>query len=89
MVLAQLIDPFRIGMIVMLMLTTARTTGTVGALVPLALGVVFIAVLIPMTLTTEGDRTTLIALGLVSNLVILGVASALLAVYNRLSHSKG
>jgi len=88
-VLAQLIDPFRVGMIAMLVLTTARTSGAVGTLVPLALGVVFIAALIPMSLTTEGDRMTLMAVGLVSNLIILGVGLALLAAYTRLTQSKG
>lgn len=86
--LLQLIDPFRVGMIAMLVLTAARTAGTVGTLVPLGLGVVFIAVLIPMTLSTEGDRTMLIAVGLVSNLIILGVALALMAVYSRLTQAK-
>lgn len=73
--LSQLADPFRIGLIVMLMLTAARTQATAGAYVPLALGVVFVAVLIPTTLTADqGDKPLQIAVGLVSNAILLGAA---------------
>ena len=54
--LAQLLDPFRIGLIVVLVITAARTSANVGNWVPLVLGIVFVAVLIPMTLGSEGSR---------------------------------
>ena len=54
--LAQLLDPFRIGLIVVLVITAARTSATVGNWAPLALGVVFVAVLIPMTLGSGEEQ---------------------------------
>ena len=96
--LAQLLDPFRIGLIVVLVITAARTSATVGNWVPLALGVVFVAVLIPMTLGSGGEQQAAqIALGLVSNAIILAIvlaakgrfrhADAAKAVDRRLQHS--
>lgn len=72
---AQLTDPFRIGLTVALMLTTARTGAVTGWLLPMAAGVVFIAVLIPTTLTAgQGPLAPAIGIGLVSTSIILAVA---------------
>jgi hypothetical protein len=73
--LAQLADPFRIGLVVMLLLTAARTEATVGMLVPLALGTAFVAVLIPLAFG-EGDMAGQIVVGLATNVVILLAAMA-------------
>ena len=87
--MAQLTDPFRIGLVIMLLVTAARTAGTVGNLAPLALGVVFVAVLIPMAFAKEGDdMVTSIAVGLVTNVVLLGVALAAKAAFSRLARPK-
>lgn len=87
--LTQIVDPFRIGLIVMLLITAARTSATVGTLVPLALGVVFVAVLIPTALSSsDGDMVSQIAVGLVTNAVILGVALAAKAVFAGLMRPK-
>jgi hypothetical protein len=77
----QLIDPFRIGLIFFMFLTALRTRETVGLIGPLVLGVVFVAVLLPMT---TGANTALvreaplwaIGLGLVANAIILGMVVA-------------
>jgi len=75
--LSQITDLFRIGLTVALMLTAARTGAVTGWLVPLAAGVVFIAVLIPTTLTAgQGPVMPAILMGLVSTSVILAVALA-------------
>ena len=86
---AQLLDPFRIGLIVMLVITAARTSGTVGNWVPLALGIVFVAVLIPLTLGSgQEQRMAQIALGLVSNTLILAIALAVKTAFGMLTRPK-
>jgi hypothetical protein len=78
---AQLTDPFRIGLLFCMFLTALRTRDTVGLAIPLVLGVVFIAVLLPMT---TGANTALgrdapmtaIGFGIFSNAIILGTIFA-------------
>jgi len=76
--LSQLIDPFRIVLAVGLVLTMIRNRSVTGTVLPLAAGIVFIAVLIPMTLerVTEGLPLR-IALGLVSTAIIVAVILAI------------
>jgi hypothetical protein len=82
---AQLIDPFRIGLIVALVWTMIRTAPVTGRLVPLALGVVFVAVMLPSTNPpSTGTLTEAVLAGLVSNLIILGIVLAVVAVARRL-----
>lgn len=77
----QLTDPFRIGLIFFMFLTALRTREAVGLAIPLVLGVVFVAVLLPMT---TGANTALvrdapwraIGFGLVANAIILGMVVA-------------
>jgi hypothetical protein len=78
--LAQLADPFRIGLVVMLLITAARTEASVGMIVPLALGTVFVAILIPVTFG-EGDMAGQIAVGLATNAIILAAAIAIRLVF--------
>ncbi len=78
---SQLTDPFRVGLIFFMFLTALRTRDTVGLAVPLVLGVVFVAVLLPMT---TGANTALgrdapmwaIGFGIFSNAIILGTVAA-------------
>lgn len=79
LVFSQLTDVFRIGLIVVLVITMLRTASVTGRVLPLVLGVVFVAVIIPTTM--PGGSATLtqaILAGLVSNtailVVVLGVA---------------
>lgn len=89
MLIAQLTDPFRIGLVVMLLVTAARTSGAVGNWIPLALGAVFVAVLIPITLGSEqGDRAVQIGVGIVSNAIILAVALAAKAAFDAMKRTK-
>jgi hypothetical protein len=77
----QLTDPFRIGLTFFMFLTALRTRHTIGLVMPLVLGVVFVAVLIPMT---TGANTALvrdapwwaIGFGIVSNAIVLGTIIA-------------
>lgn len=84
-ILAQLTDPFRIALSVGLVFTMLRTEGVSGRWLPLAAGVVFIAVLIPLTMQArEGaDRTLAIGAGVVSTALIVAAAMGLRALVLR------
>ncbi|OYX20254.1 MAG: hypothetical protein B7Z04_06800 [Rhodobacterales bacterium 32-66-9] len=85
LVQSQLLDPFRIGLIVALVFTMLRTRAATGTLLPLALGVVFVAVILPSTrgTGTVGLIQTVLA-GLASNAIILGIVMALAVFFRRL-----
>jgi hypothetical protein len=77
MFLNQVLDPFRIGLLFFLVLTTLRTAHHTGMLAPLGLGMLFVAVLLPTSFAAPGlDWTTAVAVGIVSNAVILAVLLA-------------
>jgi hypothetical protein len=82
---SQLTDLFRIGLIVALVYTMFRTRAATGTAIPLALGVVFVAVILP---TTQGSGaasvTEAVLAGIVSNLIILGIVLALAMIIQRL-----
>jgi len=79
--LSQITDPFRIGLTVMMLFTASRTADAVGYWIPLALGVVFISVLIPTSMSADdGDVARQIAMGLVSTALLLGVMLGLKAI---------
>jgi hypothetical protein len=77
-VFSQLTDPFRIGLIFFLLLTALRTRANMGLKMPLAMGVVFIAILIPLTTAAASpvNRFEAIGLGLLTNALILAVMLA-------------
>jgi H+/gluconate symporter-like permease len=82
---SQLLDPFRIGLLAALVVTMLRTAQVTGRLIPLALGAVFVAVIIPSTNPpTNATLTNAVLAGLVSNAIILGIILALAAVVRRM-----
>lgn len=82
---SQLLDPFRIGLIVALVFTMFRTQAATGTVLPLAAGVVFVAVILPSTQGSGAvSLTEAIAAGIVSNLIILGIVLALAMIVRRL-----
>ncbi len=82
---AQLIDPFRIGLIVALVYTMFRNRAATGTAIPLALGVVFVAVILPSTQpSATTSLTDAVLAGIVSNLIILGIVLALAMIVRRL-----
>lgn len=84
LVVSQLTDLFRIGLMVGLVLTMRRTSAVTGRVIPLALGVVFVAVIIPATLPAASvPFVDAIYAGLVSNTIILAVVLAGAAVIAR------
>ena len=85
LILSQLADPFRIGLMVALVITMQRTQGTTGVWVPLAAGVLFVAVIIPSTMLTALAQPLwqVVAVGMVSNAIILAVILGVWAIYQR------
>ncbi|WP_395447424.1 hypothetical protein ACHMW7_21065 [Aminobacter sp. UC22_36] len=85
--LAQLTDPFRIGLLIALVLTAANTAQALNRWIPIALGIVFVAVLIPFSIGANAtvDATTSVLVGLLSNATILAVLLAAKALYSRLA----
>ena len=73
--LSQLTDPFRLGLIVALVVTMLRNEAVTGRWLPLAAGVLFVAVILPLTTARpeEGMMAQVIALGIVANLVLLAL----------------
>jgi hypothetical protein len=73
--IAQLADPFRIGLLVALLFAAANPGKALNRWLPIALGLVFVAVLIPTAMASDGEAevTTQIGVGLVSNAIILGL----------------
>lgn len=71
--LDQLTDPFRIALIIGLVFTMYRTRAQTGTLVPLAAGVLFVAVMLPMTMGAAAGQTMVeqVGFGVGANLVIL------------------
>lgn len=87
-VIEQVTDIFRIGMILFLVITSANTAPATptraGRAAPLVLGVLFIAVLIPVAFTRDApDLLPRILLGVPVNAVLLGLMLALLEVWKR------
>ncbi|GHC53923.1 hypothetical protein [Neogemmobacter tilapiae] len=86
----QLSDLFRIGLIVALFATMLRTRAQTGTWIPLAAGVIFVAVMLPMTMPQTLGEPMLrqVLVGLVSNGIILGLVLGAWTVYRRLSVGK-
>jgi hypothetical protein len=85
MLLSQLTDVFRIGLIVALVFTMQRTAAVTGRILPLACGVVFVAVMLATTMPSGNkDLMTAIGVGLVANTAILFFVLAALHLWARL-----
>ena len=85
--LSQLTDPFRLGLIVALVVTMLRTEAVTGRWIPLAAGVVFVAAILPLTTArgmAEGAMAQLILLGIVANLLLLALVMAIRPVVLRI-----
>ena len=82
--LAQLADPFRIGLLLALIATMLRTQAASGTWVPLAVGALFVAVIIPATQTSPVPLWQAVAVGVAVNVVILATALAAWGVFKRL-----
>jgi hypothetical protein len=73
LVTTALADPFRIALLAALVFTQRRTAGQTGTVIPLALGVAFVALMIPMTMGYDESlgMPTVVGAGVVANIVLL------------------
>lgn len=88
MFVAQLTDVFRVGMVIFLALTAANTAHATqtraGRAAPLVLGVLFIAVLIPLTFTRGApDLLPQILMGVAVNTLILALVLGAMSVWKK------
>ena len=74
-VLSQLSDPLRIGLLVALLFVAANGKGLSNRWVPLALGLAFVAVLIPTAMASGVDEPVgaEIGIGFVTNALVVGL----------------
>lgn len=72
---AQATDVFRIGLLVMLLLTTLRNRPLTGMILPLVAGAIFVAVIIPATGTSPRPEptSTQVLTGLLVNAVYIAI----------------
>ena len=74
LLMQQATDVFRLGLLAGLIYTTERTRADTGVALPLAAGIVFVAVIIPTTMPQAGVPLWLaIATGLVVNAGVVAV----------------
>lgn len=85
LLLSQLTDPFRIVLLMALFVTMLRTQTATGTLLPLAAGMVFVAVILPTTLQTTlaAPLMQVIGVGLVANAILLVIIFAAFSLYQR------
>jgi hypothetical protein len=83
--LSQVTDVFRIGLLIALVATAMRTAQAVGRMLPLAAGLVFVAVLIPLSIAPPAGVGLAMAIGcgLAANAAILAVLLAAQALFQR------
>lgn len=73
LLVSQVTDLFRIGLIIALSVTAKRNVAITGQILPLICGIVFVAIIIPVTLQSASTQPVWqrAAVGVVANLIIL------------------
>lgn len=87
LLISQLTEPFRIGLLIALFVTMLRTRANSGVWLPLAIGVVFVAVLIPLSHVAGAPKAPVaqeIGVGLAVNVVLMAAILGIWAVVQRL-----
>jgi hypothetical protein len=86
LIISQLTDPFRIGLLAALIYTTIRNAAVTGWLVPMVAGIVFVAFIIAVTMPSAGlTQAAVISAGVVSNAIIAAIMFAVLYLWRRFS----
>lgn len=78
--MSQITDPLRLGLIVALVVLSLRTQAVSGRYLPLGLGVLAVAVILPLATgrgMVEGSLSQAIIVGIVANLVLLALVMAI------------
>jgi len=90
LIVSQFLDPFRIVLLVALVVTAYNTAATAGITIPLTLGAIFVAVLLPLT-TQAGETGTTASMltGLGVNAVLIGIILAGRVAWKRLTAPGG
>jgi hypothetical protein len=85
-IVEQLADPFRMGLLIALLFMAAKPSGGHQRWLPIALGLVFVAVLIPTAMASDAADpvSAQIGVGLLSNAIIVGIMLFAEAVFERL-----
>jgi hypothetical protein len=83
LLISQLTDVFRVGLLVALLYTTLRNRAVTGMILPLVAGVIFVAVIIPVTLPTAEPLLRVVGVGIVANLIWVALAMAGWQLYRR------
>jgi hypothetical protein len=85
LIAAQLLEPFRIALLIGLVITMRRTRAATGTWLPLALGIGFVAVLMPSTLASYPAEPTWrpVVAGLVANSLIVAVILGAFRLFDR------
>lgn len=75
LIIAQLADPLRMGLLVALLFFAANSRGVLNRWLPIALGLAFVAVLIPTAMASDTAEpvTAQIGVGFLSNAMIVGI----------------
>lgn len=77
---SQLMDPFRIGLVLALLYTAIRNQAVSGFVLPLAAGVMFLAIILPSTMGLGAAAAlglwTVVGVGVIANAILLAVALA-------------
>jgi hypothetical protein len=74
LLMSQLTDVFRIGLLTAMIYTTENTKAQTGVVVPLLAGIVFVAVIIPLTMPAAGvPMLQAIVVGLLANASLTAV----------------
>ncbi|MGC4025932.1 MAG: hypothetical protein QM744_12745 [Mesorhizobium sp.] len=82
----QLADPFRIALIIGLLITANNTAPQIGRSIPLVLGVIFVAVLIPTAFGTgEHGLAPSVAVGIVANFLLFAVCWLIFSLIKRVT----
>ena len=82
--MSQLADPFRIGLLVALLFTAQSSSGALNRWLPIGIGLVFVAVLIPTALASDGEPVSAeIGVGFVSNAAVVALLLAAQRLYER------
>jgi hypothetical protein len=87
LLISQLTEPFRIGLLIALFATMLRTRANSGVWLPLAIGVVFVSVLIPLSHVAGAPKAPVaqeIGVGLAANVVLMAAIMGIWAVVQRL-----